>query len=303
MALGAVLALLALPAQACDAAYAAFREAAASRDLAATIRANDALQEASPACTPEIRAFAGRVTAFAHLPEAGRAQARGDVAEEARVLERGLRYGRPWQVLAARGDVLQRLAPPGGSPDFAAASSSYQDALNDLADSAAETNPARPADIERLHRLAQQTRMLAERTVTPPRTRSGRQGGLSLRQVRTLMVERVALPIQFVFGSDRPTELGSRALEALWSQLDEQGRPPILLLGHTDPVGSDEANMALSERRAIAVGLYLVERGYDRALIQFEGRGESEPLAIEDEARYSQAQIHQMHRRVELVVR
>lgn len=49
--------------------------------------------------------------------------------------------------------------------------------------------------------------------------------------------------------------------------------------GHTDDVGSAEANQALSEARADAVVDYLVANGLDRERLVSVGRGESEPIA------------------------
>ncbi len=47
--------------------------------------------------------------------------------------------------------------------------------------------------------------------------------------------------------------------------------------GHTDDIGTDEYNLALSQRRAQAVRDYLVEAGVDPAIISTEGFGKSRP--------------------------
>ena len=60
---------------------------------------------------------------------------------------------------------------------------------------------------------------------------------------------RVAMPIHFVRDSAEMTPLGRAAADDMWHMLDEQSRPPILLVGHTDPDGSDEYNLQLSRRR------------------------------------------------------
>jgi len=54
------------------------------------------------------------------------------------------------------------------------------------------------------------------------------------------------------------------------------------VMGHTDSTGSDEYNMALSQRRAAAVGDYLVLRGVSRARIETIGYGERYPVASND---------------------
>ena len=45
------------------------------------------------------------------------------------------------------------------------------------------------------------------------------------------------------------------------------------IAGHTDPVGPDQYNMGLSERRAKTVGKYLVQKGIaqERIIITFFG--------------------------------
>lgn len=53
----------------------------------------------------------------------------------------------------------------------------------------------------------------------------------------------------------------------------------LIIEGHTDSEGEADYNVDLSQRRADAVRTYLVSRGYDAALIQAHGIGESRPLA------------------------
>ncbi|MBU1368889.1 MAG: OmpA family protein, partial [Bacteroidetes bacterium] len=47
--------------------------------------------------------------------------------------------------------------------------------------------------------------------------------------------------------------------------------------GHTDNVGSDEANQTLSESRAYAVRQYFVDKGIDTSRLTFKGYGELRP--------------------------
>lgn len=71
----------------------------------------------------------------------------------------------------------------------------------------------------------------------------------------------------------------------------------VVVEGHTDALGSEEYNNALSIRRAEAVYRYLVNRGVPPELIRIEGHGESEPIA-DNETEEGRAQ----NRRVELRV-
>jgi outer membrane protein OmpA-like peptidoglycan-associated protein len=67
--------------------------------------------------------------------------------------------------------------------------------------------------------------------------------------------------------------------------------------GHTDSVGDDAYNQALSERRADAVREYLVQQGISASTIVARGFGEAQPVASND-----LAAGRQQNRRVELVV-
>jgi outer membrane protein OmpA-like peptidoglycan-associated protein len=99
------------------------------------------------------------------------------------------------------------------------------------------------------------------------------------------------------------TGLGQQYAADLTKALDSRGRPRILLVGHTDQIGSAAYNLDLSLRRARAVMRYLTDHGYAPATIEVEGRGKSEPLTIVNPTQYSQDQINQMMRRVEVKFR
>ncbi len=71
----------------------------------------------------------------------------------------------------------------------------------------------------------------------------------------------------------------------------------IQVFGHTDDVGTEEYNQALSERRARAVMDYLVEAGVDSNILSVQGMGKSLPLVADttDDARAR-------NRRVEIAI-
>lgn len=287
--------------ESCDAVIERFNQAVRAGDLPQIVRVADSLGD-DPRCPAARRAAVGRSAALAHLREAQR-RATGGAAptDQLRLLTTGQRLGRPWQLLAAIGDLSQEVPGASGGPDYAAASDAYQAALNDINDEASVATPPPPAVIRSLVRKAEQTRLLADRLVAAPPQRDGRPGGLALRSVRGITVERVALPIHFVRDSTEMTPLGREGAEQLWQTLMLYGMPPVRLVGHTDPDGSDDYNLELSRRRAEAVAAFLRAHGYEGARITLDGRGKREPLAIEQRERYSQAQIYQMLRRVEMV--
>jgi OmpA-OmpF porin, OOP family len=79
--------------------------------------------------------------------------------------------------------------------------------------------------------------------------------------------------------------------------LKEAADRKVVVEGHTDSTGSDEYNLSLSERRAEAVRTALLERGIQAAQITSVGKGETTPVATNDDAGG-----RQQNRRVEIVV-
>ena len=85
-------------------------------------------------------------------------------------------------------------------------------------------------------------------------------------------------------------------IERLATVLKEDQARKVLIEGHTDSVGTDEYNQSLSERRAASVQAALFERGVEASQISTVGKGESTPVAGNDNAAG-----RQQNRRVELV--
>ena len=72
------------------------------------------------------------------------------------------------------------------------------------------------------------------------------------------------------------------ALSDLYDMLTENPEIRIQIIGHTDAVGSDKDNQILSEGRANSVRQNMIDRGIDPSRIEAIGKGESEPIAIND---------------------
>jgi outer membrane protein OmpA-like peptidoglycan-associated protein len=104
------------------------------------------------------------------------------------------------------------------------------------------------------------------------------------------IVERVGEGLQVTFASGLLFDTDSDVLNAaarqnlssLASSLDKYPGTDLLIVGHTDAVGTDSYNLSLSERRAAAVSNYLASQGVTRARLRPAGRGESEPVATND---------------------
>jgi len=72
--------------------------------------------------------------------------------------------------------------------------------------------------------------------------------------------------------------MSEESLKTLYDFLKENPSVRIKIIGHTDSVGTDQANQKLSEGRAESVKNEMVKRGIKANRIQTEGRGESEPI-------------------------
>jgi outer membrane protein OmpA-like peptidoglycan-associated protein len=79
--------------------------------------------------------------------------------------------------------------------------------------------------------------------------------------------------------------------------LDENPKMRIRLNGHTDNEGADADNMTLSDRRAVAVRQYLIDKGIVAERLEAKGFGETMPIATNDSP-----EGRQQNRRTEFVV-
>lgn len=85
--------------------------------------------------------------------------------------------------------------------------------------------------------------------------------------------------IQFEFGSAKLTESAKKVLNELGAALqsDQLSAYQFSLVGHTDAVGSDAANLKLSQARAASVKDYLIGQFHiDAARLEASGVGESD---------------------------
>ena len=71
----------------------------------------------------------------------------------------------------------------------------------------------------------------------------------------------------------------------------------VIAVGHTDSIGTDAYNQALSMRRSEAVKAYLVSNGIEKNRVYTEGKGEKQPVA-DNKTREGRAK----NRRVEIEV-
>ena len=108
----------------------------------------------------------------------------------------------------------------------------------------------------------------------------------------------VLFTVYFVFDTDELTAASRAQFERIKAALATRPAPEIVVIGHTDRVGSVPYNDELSLKRAQSVRGALIEAGIAPAGIEVAGRGEREPaVATADEVR------EERNRRVEITVR
>lgn len=88
--------------------------------------------------------------------------------------------------------------------------------------------------------------------------------------------------LYFATNKTRILDISEPALQELADYLKRNADIRIKIIGHTDNIGKEKTNQHLSEGRAEAVRDALVEKGIDKARLEFEGRGESEPIDTND---------------------
>ena len=88
--------------------------------------------------------------------------------------------------------------------------------------------------------------------------------------------------VEFESGSTNLTPMGLGILDDMAGVLQRVGDKPVLITGHTDNVGNSTANLALSNKRAEAVKQYLIGRNINAARLSTTGKGDSDPIASND---------------------
>jgi OOP family OmpA-OmpF porin len=77
----------------------------------------------------------------------------------------------------------------------------------------------------------------------------------------------------------------------------------VVIVGHTDRLGSDKYNQKLSERRAEAVKAYLVSKGVSASRLTAQGKGKTQPVVQCNDKKQKRADLIKClepNRRVEI---
>jgi outer membrane protein OmpA-like peptidoglycan-associated protein len=95
--------------------------------------------------------------------------------------------------------------------------------------------------------------------------------------------------VYFPFDSAELTPVARKTLDNCVKALKDNPRVEVVLMGYASPEGTDEYNLKLSGRRALAVKEYLVKGGIEVILLSTEAKGEME---VEESAYPSARMVH-----------
>lgn len=109
-------------------------------------------------------------------------------------------------------------------------------------------------------------------------------------------LEKLKKGIAFKNGSSKLTKASYKTLNNIAKLMKKVPSANLEVQGHTDNVGSDDANRAISEQRAQSVVNYLVKKGIASDRLRAVGYGPDKPIADN-----STKKGRKMNRRVELV--
>jgi len=153
---------------------------------------------------------------------------------------------------------------------------------------AQETEKAR-AEAEAKAREAQQTKAEVEQLLKDLAELQGKQTDRGI--VLTLG------DVLFAFGKAEISAGAVRNVDKLAQYLEKHPERNLLIEGHTDSIGSDEFNLALSQKRADAVKEVLAAKGISSDRMVSKGYGKEFPVATNDTD-----SGRQLNRRVEVVI-
>lgn len=134
-----------------------------------------------------------------------------------------------------------------------------------------------------LHQAYAASRIIDGSAPQPERLSAGEVRSEFAIALQTLPDRPKSFLVYFLEGTDKFTEASGVEFERILRELSGRGAPDVVVIGHTDRVGSNYYNDVLSMQRAERVRGELVRLGIPEARIRIAGRGEREPLVSTDD--------------------
>ena len=108
----------------------------------------------------------------------------------------------------------------------------------------------------------------------------------------------VEFTLYFVEGKGELTEESKQIVNAVFAEIAKRPVPDVLVVGHTDAVGTNHVNDPLSQQRAEVIRAGLIRNGIAPENIVAVGRGKREPIVPT-----ADGVAEPRNRRVEIIVR
>ena len=107
----------------------------------------------------------------------------------------------------------------------------------------------------------------------------------------------IRFTVYFQFDSDALTDESRRLVPRILATVKERSAREVIVVGHTDRMGSTAENFALGLKRAATVRTLLTAAGLNTSIVDVTSLGESDPVV-----RTANGQSEPRNRRVEIVV-
>ena len=134
---------------------------------------------------------------------------------------------------------------------------------------------------------AEETRRLRARDLALQRLRDSLNNAPRLLTPATTAVMQAT--ILFEFNSAVLSDSAKSVLDAKIAVFRSIPELSVVILGYTDPSGTDAFNMALGERRAVATKAYIVSKGIEGSRVIIESIGERQQVPTEGAGRAAEA--------------
>lgn len=179
------------------------------------------------------------------------------------------------------------------------------DSLNDplIAESSAEEKPSPEIEkngVVNSAAIAEEKRAKATTNSTPAKPQETARDKVDNQTLSPLLNEgsKVALrTVYYEFGNVKLSSKSDQILTSIARLLKQNPEVTIEIAGHTDSVGAAKTNLWVSQARANAVMLWLINNGISKERMTAKGYGESDPLASNDDEKEGR----ELNRRIEII--
>ncbi len=145
---------------------------------------------------------------------------------------------------------------------------------------AAQADQARLDSIEAAEQAARDAAARERQRIEAEEARARAEAAAAVRAETNRVRDALARRVHFEFDRSSIRAGDASVLDQKLAILQRNPNLQIQITGHCDERGSDEYNLALGNRRALAAKRYLTDRGIAESRIQTSTMGEERPLAM-----------------------